>query len=199
MPRWNKALWLALGSFLAAIALLVVAAAVYQPNRVENAERAVPVPPPGHTAKIAFRPANNWRRYDLQMEVSIDPITSVDMPEIPPPPCDFAVALRKDGKIESQQRLRFHMIGTHDYVPAAVFGTEVFELTPGERDVEVTNLGCDHGYDFIGGTLGMRRVSPVMFSHGIFPLLGAVLLALIGLISTLVGAIGLRRSRRVAA
>jgi hypothetical protein len=199
MPLWNKTLWLALGSFLAAIVLLIVAATAYQSDRVEDADWTVPVPPPGRMAKIEFRPANNWRRYQLQMEVSVDPITSVDMPEFPPPPCDFGVVMRKDGKIESEQRLRFHMIGTQDYVPAALFGTEVFELAPGERDVEVTNLGCDQGYGFIGGTLGMRRVGPVMFSLGVFPLLGAALLALIGLISTLVAAIGIRRSRLVPA
>jgi hypothetical protein len=199
MPRWNKALWVALGSFFGAILLIGLAMWLYLPERAEHLASAAPLPPPGQTATIAFSPAENWRRYSLGLEVSVPPTNSATLPEFAPPPCDLQVRFKQGDTVERTEWFRVHQVGAAESIPAALFSSGVMEFSPGDRTVEITNLGCDQGYQFIGGVLQMRRVSPVMFSRTIFPLLGAIALALIGVFSTLAGVIGLRATKRAIA
>lgn len=199
MPRWNKALWIALGSFIGALLLVGWAAILYHPERAEFLDSSAPLPPPGHSATIVFSPADNWRRYSLGLTVSVPRTISVTMPEFAPPPCDLQVLFKQGDMVERKERFRVHQIGAAEWVPTAEFSSDTMEFSPGDRTVEITNLGCDHGYQFIGGVLHMRRVSPVMFSLAIFPLLGAITLALIGVLSALAGVIGLRATKRASA
>ncbi len=199
MPRWNKALWFALGSFIGAILLIGWAAIVYQPERAEYLRSSVPLPPPGQSARIAFSPADNWQRYSLRLEVSVPPTNSVTLPEFTPPPCDLQVLFKQGDKVERKERLRVHFGGSTQFIPTAMFSSDTMEFSPGDRIVEITNLGCDQGYQFIGGVLQMHRVSPVMFSRAVFPLLGAIVLALLGVLSTLAGLLGLRAANRASA
>lgn len=195
MPSWNRTLILALICFVIASTLSAAAFFLHQRETNEHIGVSIPLPPPGRGASWFFRPADNWRHYQLTLSVSVEPTNSVAMPKFSTLPCDLLVSFSRGDRVDGVHKLRMHQIGTVEWVPEALFGTEVFEFSPGDRDVKVTNLGCDKGYPFIGGVLSMERVSPVMFSSSTLPFLGAILFTLLGLIATLVGSISCRLSR----
>lgn len=196
MSRWNRYLFVALASFVMATGLLGLAAYLHRRDAAEYLADTAPLPPPGRSVRLRFSPADNWQRYELQLAVSAVPSNSSAVEELPPPPCDLRVSFERENKSERSEHLRMHQIGAGVWQGVALFGTDVFEFSPGERDVEITNLGCDQGYAFVGGVLQMNRVSPVMFSTATLPLLLGAALALLGLFAAMIGSITLWRNRQ---
>jgi hypothetical protein len=186
MPRWNKALWLALGSFWAMV--------IYSGEQREWLGDAAPLPPPGLTSGFKFRPADNWKRYGLAGEFYVVPLPATTS-NGPPPDCTFVATYRNFEGGTQTQRIRFRHTGDLQRPSTARLSPDPLKFSPGYYEVTVRNLGCEREFAFIGGTLHMGRYSPVMFSGSTLPLLGAGALALLGLLATIAGAIALRRSR----
>lgn len=198
MPRWNRALWAALASFVGALLLLLLAAGLHRGESAERTDDPAPLPPPGLSTTLLFAPASNWRRYQLELTTSVAQTHTVDLPKFQAPPCDLEITIRRGDTIERRALVRLHQNGAAEWGPVALFGSDVFEFSPGDREVVVANKGCEKGYTFVGGVLQMRRVSPVMFSRATLPLLAASVLSLLGLVAMLAGLIGLRRNNRAA-
>jgi hypothetical protein len=194
--RWNRHLWLALVCFLAANFAQAWAWVLDRRERVEWTGDSAPLPAPGQSAKLDFRPADNWQRYQLQLKVAVAPsapTTSFDAPDYPPLPCDFELIYSRDQPQVITERVRLQLAASEAGFPIAIFSAPVHEFEPDFHEVEVRNLGCDRGFVFAGGALQMERVSPVMISATFVPLLFSIGLVIVGLIALAAGIVGLRR------
>jgi hypothetical protein len=199
--RWNRHLWLALCCFLAANLAQAWAWVLDRRERAEWTGDSVPMPAPGQWTSLTFRPASNWKRYELQLKEAVAPSVpaeAVDLPDYPPPPCDFELIYSRNQQQVISERVRWRMAATVGGVSVVIFAAPVHEFEPDFHEVKVTNLGCDRGFVFAGGTLQMERVSPVMIPATIVPLIVAFGLAIVGLIELLAGILGLRRRASVA-